>query len=139
MIDIPADSSLRVFRLPEPTNLSTPAYFVDLRLSGADGRPISSNFYWLSAKDDVLDNANTTWFYTPNKEFADFTTLKQLSPVTIQARDGSVQTSYFASKTFAANRVERIDVAAGQFVHEIAKVVTPFIGSNLCGCVLGSA
>src|SRR6185437_16448406 len=44
VIDIPADSSLRVFRLPEPTNLSTAAYFVDLRLTGADDRPLSNNF-----------------------------------------------------------------------------------------------
>ena len=47
--------------------------------------------------------------------------------VTIQARDGSVQTRYFAVKGFATNRVERIDVAAGQFAREIAKVFAPCV------------
>jgi exo-1,4-beta-D-glucosaminidase len=42
---------------------------------------ISSNFYWLSAKEDVLDEEGTEWFYTPNKDYADFTGLEGLPEV----------------------------------------------------------
>nr|OLE58255.1 MAG: hypothetical protein AUG74_17295 [Bacteroidetes bacterium 13_1_20CM_4_60_6] len=86
-IDIPADSTLRVFALPQPTNLATPAYFVDLRLTGADGRPISSNFYWLSTKMDALSDSST-WYMTPVKNYADFTALRGMpqSAVSVSAR-----------------------------------------------------
>ena len=53
VIDLPADSSMRVFFLTDPTGVSG-AYFVDLRLTAADGKPISNNFYWLSTRMDVL-------------------------------------------------------------------------------------
>jgi exo-1,4-beta-D-glucosaminidase len=72
-LDVPADSSMRVFLLPEPAGVSG-AYFVDLRLTGADGRPISSNFYWLSTRPDVLADTST-WYMTPVKAYADFTAL----------------------------------------------------------------
>ena len=58
VIDIPADSSTRVFILPEPSGV-TGAYFADLRLTGSDGRPISNNFYWLSTRPDVLSDSST--------------------------------------------------------------------------------
>jgi len=87
VIDIPADSSLRVFRLPEPTDLTTAAYFVDLRLSGTDGRPLSNNFYWLSTKMDALSDSST-WYMTPVKNYADFTALRSMpqSAVDVSAR-----------------------------------------------------
>src|SRR2546430_12591560 len=28
-------------------------------------RSVSSNFYWLSTTDDVLDKTKTKWYYTP--------------------------------------------------------------------------
>jgi len=86
VIDIPADTSLRVFKLPEPTNLGTAAYFVDLRLTAADGRPLSNNFYWLSTKMDALSDSST-WYMTPVKNYADFTALRSMpqSAVTVRA------------------------------------------------------
>jgi hypothetical protein len=56
--------------------------------------------------------------------------------VTIQALNGSVQTRYFAAKAFAVNRVEGIDVTAWEFAREIAKILTPSIGSDFSGGVL---
>ena len=87
VIDIPADSSLRVFRLPEPTGLTTAAYFVDLRLTGVDGRPLSNNFYWLSTKMDALSDSST-WYMTPVKNYADFTALRSMprSAIDVSAR-----------------------------------------------------
>ena len=84
-LDVPADSSMRVFVLPEPTGLSGgAAYFVDLRLTGADGRPISTNFYWLSTSPDVLADTST-WYMTPVKAFADFTALRGIPAAAVNA------------------------------------------------------
>ena len=46
---------------------------------------VSSNFYWLSTKDDVLDWDKSTWYYTPTQSFADYTQLQSLRPVTLSA------------------------------------------------------
>jgi exo-1,4-beta-D-glucosaminidase len=76
VIDVPADSSMRVFVLPEPTGV-TGAYFADLRLVGADGKPISTNFYWLANRMDALSDSST-WYMTPVKNYADFTALRSM-------------------------------------------------------------
>lgn len=84
-IDIPADSSMRVFNLGQPERLSGGAtYFVDLRLKNSAGTPISSNFYWLSTKQDVLSDSST-WYMTPVNSYADFTQLRQLPMATVKA------------------------------------------------------
>lgn len=83
VIDIPADSSMRVFVLPEPKGVSG-AYFADLRLTGADGRAISSNFYWLSTRPDVLADTST-WYMTPVKSYADYTALRTMRSQSVQA------------------------------------------------------
>jgi exo-1,4-beta-D-glucosaminidase len=83
VIDLPADSSRRVFYLPVPTNISG-AYFVDVRLTGADGRPLSTNFYWLSTRPDVLADTST-WYMTEVKSYADFTALRSMPQVAVTA------------------------------------------------------
>jgi len=85
VFDLAPDSSTRVFVLPEPTGMSGgAAYFVDLRLTSADGRPVSTNFYWLSTHPDVLADSST-WYVTPVKSYADFTALRGLPPATVKA------------------------------------------------------
>ena len=88
-IDVSADSSMRVFVLPEPAGV-TGAYFVDLRLTEADGSPISNNFYWLSTRMDVLSDSST-WYMTPVNKYADFTALRgmPISAVTVRARSSA--------------------------------------------------
>jgi exo-1,4-beta-D-glucosaminidase len=83
VIDVPADSSMRVFLLPEPAGVEG-AYFVDLRLIGADGNPISSNFYWLSTRPDVLADTST-WYMTPVKSYADYTALRGMPSQIVRA------------------------------------------------------
>jgi exo-1,4-beta-D-glucosaminidase len=89
VLDIPADSSMRLFKLPQPTGLTANAagnasYFVDLRLTTAKGQPISTNFYWLSTKMDVLSDSST-WYMTPTQSYADYTQLRQMSPATVKS------------------------------------------------------
>ena len=85
-VDIGENQSKQIFKLPEIENLST-TYFLDLRLINSEGVEIDNNFYWLSTKPDVLDyeaKAGEWSFYTPSKEYADFTLLNSLPEVQIR-------------------------------------------------------
>ena len=66
------------------------------------GRPVSTNFYWLSTRDDVLDWKKTEWFYTPVKQHADLTALG--------AAAGHDAWRSRASTTSAAGRQVRVRV-----------------------------
>jgi len=79
-IDVDPDSSTRVLQIPDIKGL-TPTYFLSLRLTDRNGKPVSSNFYWLSTKLDVLDWNNAVRLRTPSKQNADFTSLMQLPKV----------------------------------------------------------
>ena len=84
-LDIPADSSMRLFVLPQPSGLSGNAtYFVDLRMTSAAGQSISRNFYWLSTKPDVLSDSST-WYMTPVNSYADFTGLRSMPQATVKS------------------------------------------------------
>lgn len=79
-IDAGPDSSTRVFTIPKLAGLST-TYFVRLALADSTGKLVSSNFYWLSTKPDVLDWDHSDWYVTPSKSFADMTALGTLPKV----------------------------------------------------------
>ena len=85
VLDLAPDSTTRVFVLPEPATLpGGAAYFVDLRLSSAGGHSLSTNFYWLSARPDVLADTST-WYMTPVRSYADFTTLRGIPAAAVTA------------------------------------------------------
>ncbi len=69
--------SKQILKIPPLKDLS-PVYFVDLKMKDAAGKIVADNFYWLSTKEDVLDEEHTDWFYTPNKSYADLTSLQNL-------------------------------------------------------------
>jgi len=79
-IGVGPDSSNYVFTIPPLEGLTT-TYFLDLKLEDSSGNLISSNFYWLSTKQDVLNFRRTNWYRTPQSAYADFTDLKNLPPV----------------------------------------------------------
>ncbi len=79
-LDLPVDSTLKAFVIPPFQTISS-TYFLRLLLEDDKGRTISSNFYWLSTKDDVLDWQKSTWYYTPTNSYADMTELQKLMPV----------------------------------------------------------
>jgi exo-1,4-beta-D-glucosaminidase len=76
-IDVEPDSSNRVFTVPSLEGLTT-TYFLKLKLEDSSGNLVSSNFYWLSTKQDILNFRRTTWYYTPQSAFANFTDLEEL-------------------------------------------------------------
>jgi exo-1,4-beta-D-glucosaminidase len=84
VLDIPADSSLRVARIA-PSVAPSPTYFVELGLTGADGAVLSRNFYWLSTHPDVPDFDSTTYYVTATKQYADFRALASLPPAKVAA------------------------------------------------------
>jgi exo-1,4-beta-D-glucosaminidase len=92
VLDLPADSSIRILAVPELPGLSS-TYFLDLRLVAAGGGVLSSNFYWLSTTPDALDFPKSTWYVTPARSYADFTGLGTLPAAEVTAgvrfeRDG---------------------------------------------------
>src|SRR5712671_1449529 len=82
-LDAPADSTAKIFTLPEVQDLS-PVYFVALRLADSSGKLVGSNFYWLSTKAENLDWAKSNWWMTPTESFADYTALSQLPKVKLK-------------------------------------------------------
>ncbi len=82
-LDAAPNGSSRLLTLPELSGL-TSTYFLSLTLEDRSGRTLSRNFYWLSTRADTLDDAKSTWYYTPQREFADFTALQTLPRAEVQ-------------------------------------------------------
>ncbi len=83
-VSVPADGVVRAFVVPELPGLTT-TYFVALTLDDPSGKRVSSNFYWLSTRADVLDWKKSEWFTTPTTVHADLTALAQLPATTLDA------------------------------------------------------
>ncbi len=85
--DIKSNTSKFIYRLKDINGI-TPVWFLDLRTFDSENRELDNNFYWLSVKKDVLDyeaSEKLPWpYYTPTKQFADFTSLDKLPEVKLQ-------------------------------------------------------
>jgi exo-1,4-beta-D-glucosaminidase len=82
------ESLQELFTLPDLPDISD-TYFLDLRLFDSDRKRIVSNFYWLSTKPDILDYEAQVlpWeYYTPSKQFADFTLLNSLASTKVDVQ-----------------------------------------------------
>jgi exo-1,4-beta-D-glucosaminidase len=86
------DSSTRVFTLPEIPGLSG-TWFLSLTLEDPSGDKVSENFYWLSTTPETLQWDKGTWYTTPTKTFADYTTLATLPPVSLKVASKSTDHS----------------------------------------------
>ncbi len=84
--DINANTSEFIYKLPLINNL-TPVWFLELQIYDKAGKQIDKNVYWLSTKKDILDykagNKLPWQYYTPTKQYADFTALNTLPKVTL--------------------------------------------------------
>jgi exo-1,4-beta-D-glucosaminidase len=78
-LELAPDSNSAPFVIPQIQGLSD-TYFLRLLLEDSTGKTLSSNFYWLSTKDDVLDWQKSTWYYTPTSSYANLTQLQKLQP-----------------------------------------------------------
>jgi exo-1,4-beta-D-glucosaminidase len=75
-----------VFSLPTDLKLSK-TYFLDLKLLNKEHQRVSNNFYVLSTEYDSLDVKKSTWFATPQTNYADLTLLQQLPAVKLQTSE----------------------------------------------------
>jgi exo-1,4-beta-D-glucosaminidase len=60
-------------------------YFLDMKMTDASGVEVSNNFYWLATQKDVMDWNQHFWFYTPQKQYADFTKVNSMEKTDISA------------------------------------------------------
>ncbi|MDR0573562.1 MAG: neutral/alkaline non-lysosomal ceramidase N-terminal domain-containing protein [Tannerella sp.] len=60
-------------------------YFLHLTLHDANRNLVADNFYWLSGQEDRMDWSAYYWFYTPQKQFANFQALNRLPQARIDA------------------------------------------------------
>jgi exo-1,4-beta-D-glucosaminidase len=82
-VDLPADAVVKAIALPSIADL-TPTYFLRLSARDRSGKVLSTNFYWLSTQEDVLDWPKSTWYYTPTTKHADLTALASLPATTVR-------------------------------------------------------
>lgn len=73
-----------IYAMPSRLELSR-TWFADLRLYSQGHQLQSRNFYALSTQKDKLDEANSTWFITPESQYADLKMLQQLHSIGLQA------------------------------------------------------
>ena len=83
-VDVDSDGVHKAFTLPaESFSPASPAYFVQLQLQSSDGKIVSQNFYWLSAKKNTYEWTKTTYRFTPVSSYEDLTALQSLAKVTV--------------------------------------------------------
>ncbi|KUN05903.1 exo-beta-D-glucosaminidase [Streptomyces yokosukanensis] len=71
--------------LPSSVAGLSSTYLLRLVLTGADGKEVSRNVYWLSTRPDTLDWSRTTWYYTPTTSYADLAGLASMTRVPVSA------------------------------------------------------
>jgi len=78
--NLKSDEVRDVFKLPTEMDVSK-TWFLDLRLFDKQSNNVSTNFYVLSTQGDSLDEKKSTWYITPQSQFADLTMLQKLPAV----------------------------------------------------------
>jgi exo-1,4-beta-D-glucosaminidase len=81
--DIGSLETKQIFSLPDNLNVSK-TYFLDLRLFNKQHQLVSNNFYVLSTQKDSLAEKKSTWYITPQSQYADLTLLENLPKVKLQ-------------------------------------------------------
>ncbi len=110
-VNLKANSSRKVLLLPKFKG-NAPLYFLDTRLYDDSGKEIDNNFYWLSSKKDILDykaKVHDWYYYTPSKQYADFTALDALPKVfvktSLQKQKGNTFTKFTVTMTNTSNAI----------------------------------
>ena len=92
------DGVAKCFTIPAIEGLSD-TYLLRLELSDKGGSVRSINWYWLSKKADKLDWNKSTWYFTPQSGYTDYSALQTMAktPITmsystIEAKDSTIHT-----------------------------------------------
>ncbi len=78
--DCKNNTSKQIFELAKIKGVQ----FLNLMLKNAEGQVISSNFYWLSEKQDEYKWETASWWGLNMKGYADFTALNKLQPASVE-------------------------------------------------------
>ncbi len=113
LADVAEDGTNQCFILPQIDGLSD-VYFLRLELKNAKGKVESINWYWLSGKKDDLNWKKSTWYYTPQSVFADYSALNKLSATTLDVQHSSSKTE---TKTTHKITVTNTGKSVAFFVH----------------------
>ncbi|WP_439183240.1 glycoside hydrolase family 2 protein [Carboxylicivirga taeanensis] len=81
-LDMQAHSSGLAFEMPHLEGV-TETYFINLELRNENKELVTDNFYWLSTKADELLFEETTWVYTPPKDYANLKGLNGMPDVEV--------------------------------------------------------
>jgi exo-1,4-beta-D-glucosaminidase len=86
-VNVGADDVQKVLHIPEiPLDVAPSVYFVQLKLTDADGKIVSSNFYWLSTKKPAFEWEVTTPLHSPPiTSYEDMTQLLNLPKTRVKA------------------------------------------------------
>lgn len=125
IVDVPAGGVTKSIVLPAMDNLSD-TYFLRLALHNREGKLLSSNFYWLSTKPDTLDWEKGNSFYTPQRDFADFSSLAGIPAAKIEMKV-SVRRSFGTGLSLA----ERAEAVADVTVSNPSKNIALFVRVRL--------
>jgi exo-1,4-beta-D-glucosaminidase len=88
--NVGGDSTQTCFAIPAMSDIPG-VYFLRLELKDANQQTKSINWYWLSKKDDELNWNGSTWYYTPQSAFADFSSLQNMPATTIDVSSSSIK------------------------------------------------
>jgi exo-1,4-beta-D-glucosaminidase len=94
VVDSAADSSQRVFSLPETLYAGADRlFFIKLELQDAAGHAISNNFYWVPGTLTTFNWQKTDYTHTPAARHEDLTALANLPAATVTAHAEIATTS----------------------------------------------
>jgi exo-1,4-beta-D-glucosaminidase len=84
-IDALADTSVKTGIVVPVSAQSSAVSFLDLELTDSAGKPVSSNFYWLTPTPDVMGptDPSSDWYVTPIATYSDFRALAGQPQVTL--------------------------------------------------------
>ena len=94
--EVAEDGTRECFILPKIEGLSD-VYFVRLELKNAKGKIESINWYWLSGKKDELNWKKSTWYYTPQSVFTDYSALGSMPKASLSVKQSSAKATTGAS------------------------------------------
>jgi exo-1,4-beta-D-glucosaminidase len=113
-VDAPEDGVAKVLTIPDLAGLSV-TYFVRLTLHDTTGHEVSSNFYWLSTKQDVLDWEHASQDKgAPTLSYSDLTGLQSLPVVKLR---GKSRTRQQGGQNFTTVTVENPTNNLAFFIH----------------------
>jgi exo-1,4-beta-D-glucosaminidase len=84
-VQVPAGAAVKLGTLPPLASFGSVS-FLDLRLLDSQGKELSHNFYWMSAKPDILAPETGDWLAMGNASYADFRALDTLPTARITAK-----------------------------------------------------